>query len=348
MPRKPLRLATCLAASLALLAPALITAEPAHAAAKRIRLGNSADVSRGSWSGPAYTMNGSGAVVPATMSKAIDAIRGGSGTLDVVVLAGSAPTSGSATPECDAVMPLAGVNSCTTWTLTSRSDGNNSAANTDIRNAEFVYFAGGDQCDYADWKGTSLQSSVKSVVAKGGGSGGGSAGHHINSAVVYDACRGSVTSDEALYDPYDPAITFTTGMFAWANYGNTINDSHFVSRNRMGRTMAFVARAIEDGLTTGGAAWGVGVDDGGSLFIDRNGRATVAGADTFVVLGDHRPERADPDRYLSYSDYKIWRLRPGQTYDFKNRPTCGYYLRSIVNGVPDRDLYSGTPVTNCG
>ncbi|WP_192806603.1 hypothetical protein [Streptomyces arboris] len=166
MPRKPLRLATCLAASLALLAPALITAEPAHAAAKRVRLGNSADVSRGSWSGPAYTMNGSGAVVPATMGKAIDAIRGGTGTLDVVVLAGSAPTSGSATPECDAVMPLAGVNSCTTWTLTSRADGNNSAANTDIRNAEFVYFAGGDQCDYADWKGTSLQSSVKSVVAR--------------------------------------------------------------------------------------------------------------------------------------------------------------------------------------
>ncbi|MFF3030967.1 hypothetical protein ACFVS7_08150 [Streptomyces rubiginosohelvolus] len=112
--------------------------------------------------------------------------------------------------------------------------------------------------------------------------------------------------------------------------------------------MAFVARAIEDGLTTGGAAWGVGVDDGGSLFIYRNGRATVAGADTYVVLGDHRPEQTDPDRYSTYEDYKIWRLRPGQTYDFKNRPTCGYYLRSIVNGVPDRDLSSGTPVTSCG
>ncbi|MEU5453823.1 hypothetical protein AB0H48_03355 [Streptomyces globisporus] len=344
----PLRLVTCLTASLALLAPTLVTVESAHAAAKRIRLGSSADVSRGSWSGPAYTMNGSGAVVPATMTRAIDAIRGGTGTLDVVVIAASAPGSGSTTPECDTVMGLAGVNSCTTWTLTTRNDGNNSAANSDIRNAEFVYFAGGDQCDYADWKGTALQNSVKSVVAKGGGSGGGSAGHHINSAVVYDACGGSVTTDEALYDPYDPAITFTTGMFSWPNYAGTINDSHFVTRDRMGRTMAFVARAIEDGLTTGGAAWGVGVDDGGSLFIDKNGLATAAGADTFVVLGDHRPEQADPDRYLTYDDYRIWRLRPGGTYDFKNRPTCGYYLRSVVDGIPDRDLYNGTPVTNCG
>ncbi|MEU8679543.1 hypothetical protein [Streptomyces sp. NPDC048560] len=345
--RNVLRLTTCLAASMALLAPVLIAAEPAHASAKRIRLGNSSDVSRGAWSGPAHTMNGSGAVVPATMTKAIDAIRGGTGSLDVVVLAGSAPTSGSATPECDTVTRLAGVNSCTTWTLTTRNDGNNSAANTDIRNAEFVYFAGGDQCDYANWKGTALQASVKSVVAKGGGAGGGSAGHHINSSIVYDACDGSVTSDEALYDPYDPYITFTTGMFTWPNYANTINDSHFVSRDRMGRTMAFVARAIEDGLTTGGAAWGVGVDDGGSLSIDRNGLATVSGADAFVVLGDHRPERADPDRYLTYHDYKIWRLRPGQTYDFKNRPTCGYYLRSIVTGIADSNLYDGTPVTSC-
>ncbi|WP_267958814.1 hypothetical protein [Streptomyces griseus] len=32
----------------------------------------------------------------------------------------------------------------------------------------------------------------------------------------------------------------------------------------------------------------------------------------------------------------------------KNRPTCGYYLRSVVDGIPDRDLYNGTPVTNCG
>lgn len=345
--RRALRLATCLAASLALLAPALIAAEPAYASAKRIRLGSTADVSRSSWSGPAHTMNGSGAVLPSTMARAIDAIRGGTGTLDAVVVAGSAPTSGSATPECDTISALAGVNSCTTWTLTRRADGDNSAVNTDIRNAEFVYFAGGDQCDYADWKGTALQDSVKSVVAKGGGSGGGSAGHHINSAVVYDACQGSVTSEEALYDPYDPAITFTTGMFTWPNYADTVNDSHFVARDRMGRTMAFVARAIEDGLTSGGAAWGVGVDEGGSLFIDKNGLATVAGADTFVVLGDHRPEQADPDRYLTYYDYKIWRLRPGQTYDFRNRPTCGYYLRSIVTGVADDNLYEGAPVTNC-
>ncbi|MFI8293468.1 pre-peptidase C-terminal domain-containing protein [Streptomyces sp. NPDC085614] len=339
------------AAALSLLALTLtFTAEqPANAAANRIRLGATTDVSRSSWNGPAFTMNGAGAVVPASMNRAIDEIRGGTGTIDVVVLAGSAPTSGSPTPECDTVMGLTGVNSCTTWTLTSATDGNNSQVNTDVRNAEFVYFAGGDQCRYAAWKGTALEASVESVVAKGGGSGGGSAGHHINSPLVYDACNGSVTSSEALANPYDRYVSFTTGMFQWANYGGVINDSHFVTRDRMGRSMAFVARALKDGLTTGGAAWAVGVEEGGgSLFIDRNGMATEYGKDAYVILGDHQPEQAVDRKPLTYSGFKIWRLAPGTTFDFKNRPTCGYYLRSVTNGVADANLYSGTPVTNCG
>ncbi|MFF5789788.1 pre-peptidase C-terminal domain-containing protein [Streptomyces sp. NPDC012693] len=323
--------------------------QPAHAAADRIRLGSTSDVSRTSWNGPAFTMNGAGGVVAASMARAVDAIRGGTGSMDVVVLSGSAPTSGSRTPECDTVMGLTGVNSCTTWTLTTAGDGNNSQVNTDVRNAEFVYFAGGDQCRYTAWKGTALEASVESVVAKGGGSGGGSAGHHINSPVVYDACNGSVTSAEALANPYDRAISFTTGMFQWADYGGVVNDSHFVTRDRMGRTMSFLARAVKDGLTTGGAAWGVGVEEGGgSLFIDRNGLATQYGKDAYVVLADHQPEQAVDRKPLTYSGFKIWRLTPGGTFDFRNRPTCGYYLRSVTGGVADANLYNGTPVTDCG
>ncbi|MEU2828826.1 hypothetical protein ABZ667_09200 [Streptomyces lavendulae] len=250
------------AVALLTLAATLTSTGSAQAAATRVRSGSSSDVSRASWQGPAFTMNGDGKIIPGSMSAAIDAIRGGTGSLDVVVLAGSAPTSGSTTPECDAAMALPGVNSCTTWTLTATADGSNSQVNSDIRNAEFVYFAGGDQCRYAAWKGSALEASVESVVAKGGGSGGGSAGHHINSPVVYDACKGSVTSAEALANPYDSYITFTTGMFDWANYSGVINDSHFTTRDRMGRTMAFVARAIKDGRTSGGKAWGVGVEEG--------------------------------------------------------------------------------------
>ncbi|MBO1332313.1 hypothetical protein [Streptomyces sp. VRA16 Mangrove soil] len=337
-------LRSALLATVLALTVAGLAAPPAAARADRIRLGSSSDVSRSAWSGPAFTMNGDGGVVAASMGRAIDTIRGASGSLDVVVLAGSAPSSGSATPECDTVMRLAGVNSCTTWTLTAASDGNNTQVNQDIRNAEFVYFAGGNQCRYVAWKGTALQASVQSVVAKGGGAGGGSAGTHINSSVVYDACKGSITSSEALADPYDSYATFTTGMFSWPHYGDTINDSHFVARDRMGRLMSFAARAVKDGLTAGGKAWGVGVDEGGgSLYLDAQGKATLYGADAYVVLADHQPEKAVAGQPLTYKGFKIWHLKPGATFDFAQRPTCGYYQRSVTDGRPDTGLYDGTP-----
>ncbi|MGR8007407.1 transposase family protein [Streptomyces hypolithicus] len=68
---------------------------------------------------------------------------------------------------------------------------------------------------------------------------------------------------------------------------------------------------------------------------------------TYVVLGDHQPERAVAGARLTYRDYKIWRLTPGKTFDFRNRPVCGYYLRSVVDGRADANLYSGTPASTC-
>ncbi|AEV84682.1 hypothetical protein ACWT_3659 [Actinoplanes sp. SE50] len=344
----PLRRRLTAAAALgALLFFGGVHATAAQAAVTRTRAGNQADVSRTGWNGPAFVFSGAGAIVPATFTRAVTAITGGAGTMDVVVLADAPPGSGSATPECDAVLALAGVNACTTLVLTSARDGDDAAVNTEIRNAEFVYFAGGDQCAYAAWKSTALRASVQSVVAKGGGVGGGSAGTHINSDIVYDACGGSVTSAEALADPYTGAVTFTTGMFSWPHYAGTINDSHFVTRDRMGRTMAFVARSLKDGLVTGGKAWGVGIEQGGSLFVDRAGLATLAGADAYIVLGDHAPEQAVAGRPLTYTGFKIWHLTGGGTFDFANRPTCGYYLRSVTAGVADPGLYSGTPIADC-
>ena len=39
---------------------------------------------------------------------------------------------------------------------------------------------------------------------------------------------------------------------------------------------------------------------------------------------------------LTYSNYKIWKVPTGGTFDLKNRPTTGYYLRSVTNGVIER------------
>ncbi|MCU7820211.1 hypothetical protein [Kitasatospora sp. DSM 101779] len=63
-----------------------------------------------------------------------------------------------------------------------------------------------------------------------------------------------------------------------------------------------------------------------------------------MVLGDHQPEQAVSGKPLTFSHYRIWRLRPCDTHDYKNRPACGYCTRSVTNGVADANPYSGTAV----
>ena len=95
------------------------------------------------------------------------------------------------------------------------------------------------------------------------------------SEFVYDACSGSVTSETALANPYNKAITFTYGFFNWPHLNDTITDQHFAQRDRMGRTLAFLARQIQDGQAT--TALAIAVNEVTSVVVDKNGLATVGG-----------------------------------------------------------------------
>ncbi len=100
----------------------------------------------------------------------------------------------------------------------------------------------------------------------------------------------------------------------------------------MGRLLTFIARLIQDGVTAN--VLGVAVNEETSLVVDNHGVATVLGnGPAYFILGDHAPEVCQPKVPLTYSNYKIWRKGPGETFNLRNRPTSGYYLRSVVNGV---------------
>lgn len=57
---------------------------------------------------------------------------------------------------------------------------------------------------------------------------------------------------------------------------DTITDSHFLQRDRMGRTMAFMA-VMESWEEVGGPARAIGVNEQTALLIDENGLAAVVG-----------------------------------------------------------------------
>ncbi len=313
-----------------------LTAATCEAKVTRYLTGNAGDVAP-VLVGPAHDLGGGSTDVDAAIQWMIDQVRGCtscSTKVDVVVLRATGSNGYN-----DYIYAMNGVDSVETLVITRRSDADTAAVETTVRNAEVIFFAGGDQCNYTTlFKGTRLDAAVESVYARGGGVGGTSAGLAILSDFVYDACGGSATSAAALANPYDRSISFTYDFFDFANFGLTLSDTHFVPRDRMGRLMAFLARQIQDGRAT--SALGVAVNEVTSVVVDRNGLATVMGdGPAYFVLADHAPEVCLNRTPLTYSNFKIWKVNAGGTFNLANRPTSGFYTRSVTAGVLSANPY---------
>ncbi len=150
-----------------------------------------------------------------------------------------------------------------------------------VARAGAVYFAGGDQSNYTAWKGSALIAAVKEVYARGGVVGGLSAGLAVQGAVVYDSAAADrlnveTTTSDAVADPLEARISFTTNFFAWPTLRDTITDTHFVRRNRFGRLVVFLARILHDNvLGKVQTVYGLGIDQGSAVVVDAHGVATV-------------------------------------------------------------------------
>ena len=216
----------------------LLTAS-AQAKITRYLTGNGADVNPILY-GPAHDLGGGGADVDAAIQWMIDQVRGCNNCatkIDVLILR----TSG-ADGYNPYIYAMNGVDSVESIVITSSKDVTNASVNAAIRNAEVVFFAGGDQCDYVTFfKGTTIETNVEFVYQKGGGVGGTSAGTAIQSPFAYDGCTGSAVSSDALANPYHRTISFTYDFFNWNNLQGTLTDTHFTQRDRMGRLMIDLA-----------------------------------------------------------------------------------------------------------
>ena len=311
---------------------------PAAARAKvtRYLTGDAADVSP-RLHGPALDLGGGGADVGEAIQWMIDEVRGCATcatTVDVVVLRAS-----GADGYNDYIKKMRGVDSVETLVITD-ADAKDASVIRTIRNAEVVFFAGGDQCNYVRFfKWNEIERAVESVYARGGGVGGTSAGEAIQGEFVYDGCgREGATSAQALADPYDRTMSFTYDFFRWRHMGGVITDQHVVARRRLGRTLAFVARQLKDGKARRVLA--VAVNEKTSVVVDRRGLARVLGSGpAYFILGDHPPEVCEPKRPLTYSNYKVWKLAPGAAFDLRRRPRAGFHLVSVKDGRADESLY---------
>ena len=153
-----------------------------------------------------------------------------------------------------------------------------------IANASAVFFAGGDQADYwRQWHGVAVQTAVQARLDAGAPVGGTSAGDAVLAAFCNCALGGSVTSKEALADPYTAELSVSGRFFTIpgaAQPERTVNDMHFVTRDRAGRLLAMMTRLLQDERVNGSSVRGIGVDEKTSLLALPSGAVTIAGAGT--------------------------------------------------------------------
>ncbi|MCA9679187.1 MAG: cyanophycinase [Kofleriaceae bacterium] len=182
-----------------------------------------------------------------------------------------------------------------------------------IDHAEAIFIAGGDQAVYtAAWANSPVADALGDAWARGAVVGGTSAGCAILGEIVYTAANGTVYSDEALADPYDPYVTLTRDVVTLPPLAHVVTDTHFVPRDRMGRLLTFAGRAIADGWTS--RPLGIGVDEATALVVDDDGTATVVGdGAVYIVAPDQPPTTCAAATPLAWSDVPLYVLRAGDT-----------------------------------
>lgn len=320
------------------IAAVVLVAMSARADLARYWSGNQGDV-RLRMHGPVLILDGGGGSDEAApMQKAIDRVRGCTSCdrkLDVVVLRASGSDGYNQT-----FMGLKGVDSVLSMVITDRKSSSLPDVVQAVRNAELVFFAGGDQCNYIRWiKGTPVDDAVKSVYRRGGAVGGSSAGLAIQGEIAYDACPDqSAKSADVLKDPYSVDVSLSRGFFDWPPLRHVITDTHFKKRDRMGRLLVFLARALKDGQDT--RLVGFGVNEGATAVMDAAGKAIVFGTGPVnVIVADHPAEVVERGKPLTYRGFKIWHFESGQTIDLTNLPATGYKTIDVIEGTLSGDPY---------
>jgi len=217
------------------------------------------------------------------------------------------------------VYDLATFDSVETLVLKNRAASSDEFVLGKIRNAEALFIAGGDQSNYVNyWKGTLVEEAIHDLAAKGVPIGGTSAGTAILSEFVYSAQHKSVTSVEALANPFSRNITLERGFLLLPYMAGIITDQHLIERDRLGRTLTFMARIVADGWSAESKA--IAIDRETAVLVDAGGQATiVANADhttpfAYFIRGG-TPQTVAAKTPLTYLNLQVQRAQPGSTFD---------------------------------
>ena len=270
------------------------------------RLGNPTDVTTSTTAGT--VLMGGGTDVDAAFQWMCQ--RSGNGDFLVIRATGTDAYN----PYIQQLCP--GENSVATLIIPNSSAANDPFVAATIQSAEALWIAGGDQSDYINnWTGTSVQQTLATLIARGVPIGGTSAGMNVLSQFIYSAeASQGVTSSQALADPFNRYITLARDFVPISILQGMIDDPHFVTRDRMGRDLAFMCRVYANGWSS--APLDITIDEKTALLLDSSGNGTVVGSSTVYFLrAPGGPQVCQPGTPLTYQNISVYRINANGSFN---------------------------------
>ena len=235
---------------------------------------------------------------------------------------------------------LCKVNSVATLIVPDREAAQDSSVAEIIRRAEVIFISGGDQANYVrGWKGTPVEAAINIHIASGKPIGGTSAGLAVQGEFVYGALGDKpddqdLASTDVLPNPYFDRVTLVRDFLKIPHLENSLTDSHFAKRDRMGRTLGFLARIIQDGWSQSPRE--IALDEKSAVLVEADGKGTVVGdgKGAYFLRPTRSPETCKPGVPLTFRQISVYRVATKGRFDLVSWTGDGgtAYSLSAVGG----------------
>jgi cyanophycinase len=304
---------------------------------KYFRLGHAEDVDTRPVAG--YALMGGGKDLDAAFKWLCDRASGG----DFLVLRASGDDDYN-----PYINDLCKANSVATLILPDKAAAQDPKVAAILRQAEAIFIAGGDQANYLNyWAETPVQQELNAAIVRGVPIGGTSAGLAVMGEFVYSAQGDKpddpdLTSALALANPFHPRVTVRRNFVEIPILKNTLTDTHFRKRDRMGRTLVFLSRIVQDGWSRDPRE--IAIEEKAAVLLEPSGAATVVGSGpAYFIQVTRAPEVCRANEPLTFRDVAVRRVEPGGHFDvakWQGKDESNYSL-SVEKGAIRSTAASG-------
>ena len=289
------------------------------------RVGNAQDVTTKTT--PAYALMGGGTDQDAAFQFLCDHSGGG----DFLILRASGDDDYN-----PYIRKLCKQNSVATLLVADAKSANDPMVADTIRKAEALFIAGGDQSNYIKyWKPSPMRAAIQELIDRGVPIGGTSAGLAILGEFEFAAMNDTAYSAVTLKNPYDKTVTLDQGFLAIPHLEDTLTDTHFKKRDRLGRSLVFMARILQDGMAR--QIREIAVDEKSVFLLNADGTGKVIGAGTgaYFYRATAPPQVCKPNVPLTFLDIAAYHVPTGGTFDLNAWTGSGgeAYTLSVQDGV---------------